>query len=159
MLPREGVMADPSQLFDDERFDIRLSGVESTGGRKTYRLDLFDREWDLAEGESPAPALTAWVDGARWVVVRMEAQAAGKKQGLVTIDHTLVDGKYWLPRQTDVEIYMDNLPATARCLPEADSTARSPQPDRGTIRLTFEDYQVNTGLPDSLFADPDAGLP
>ncbi len=154
MLPKEGLMADPSQLFDEDRYDIRLAGVESAGDRKAYRLNLFASGWEPIDDQTDAPDLTAWVDAEHWVVFRMEAQSSGKKQGVVTIEHGLVAGSYWLPKRTRVEIFMDALPPGASGIPPRDSSAVSRQPDRGTIELTFDGYEVNVGLPDSLFVQP-----
>jgi len=145
MLPRQGVMADPSQLLDEDRFDVALSGLDNLGERPTYRLTLTSRADGRGEGR-----LIAWVDAERWVVVRMEAFEGEDRQGVVRFEHALVAGRFWLPQRTDVEISMENLPM--RPAPRDTSTVR--QPEKGTIRLDFYDYEVNVGLPDSLFADP-----
>lgn len=153
MLPREGMMADPSQLLDPERFQVRLAGAETVRGRKTYRLGLSPRE-TVGEAKSE---LAAWVDAERWVIVQMEAESGGRKQGLVTFEHALVDRRFWLPSRTEVEIYMENLPIRPPVTQAPDSVSAARQPDRGSIQLTFHDYEVNVGLPDSLFQEEERG--
>ncbi len=150
MIPRQAVMANPSQLLDEEKFEIRLAGTESLEDRSTYRLDLTSREWEAEGGEESGPDLKAWVDVERWVIVQMEAHSDGVKQGLLTIDHILVADRYWLPEHTGVEIYMNGARPSSPHSP-GDSTLSSHRPEKGTIELTFHDYEVNVGLPDSLF--------
>ena len=150
MIPRQAVIANPSQLLDEDQFEIRLAGKETFGGRSMYRLDLTSREWGAVDGENPGPDLKAWVDAERWVIVQMEAQSGDVKQGLLTIDHVLVADRFWLPGRTDVEIYMDGAGPNSSRAP-SDSGLSSRGPEKGTIELTFHDYEVNVGLPDSLF--------
>jgi outer membrane lipoprotein-sorting protein len=153
-LPREGLMASPSQILDEGRYEIRLAREEDLEGQRTFVLHLFDRDFMDEDAECPEPDLTVWVDRRRWVIVQMEACSGGKKQGRVTIDHARIDEAHWLPGRTEVEIYMENIPGARPPRPASDSTAVSRQPDRGIIELTFHEYEVNVGLPDSLFQEP-----
>ncbi|MCK4547217.1 MAG: hypothetical protein KAW17_07225 [Candidatus Eisenbacteria sp.] len=150
-LPREALMAGPSQILDEERYEIRLARAEDFGEGVAFVLHLFLKDFMDEDTGEEEPDLVVWVDAKRWVILQMEARSGGKKQGLVTIEHALVEDGFWLPRRTEVEIYMDNIPGARPPQSPSDSTAISRQPDKGTIQLTFHEYEVNVGLPDSLF--------
>jgi hypothetical protein len=82
--------------------------------------------------------------------VRMEAFAGEKTQGIVNIDYGRVKGAGWLPEKTRIDIFLDAPPAAASA--PGDST-RPRLPEKGVIDLVFHEYEVNVGLPDSLFEE------
>lgn len=128
-------------------FKYRIAGRRILGDHVVYRLAFEPRSpLDVTE-----PGGEVWVDTRDDVIVRQEISFRGSPVPLLLrgLDRMVVE------RQQ-----VNGLWVLARVLARVRTTI--PLPQYGTsfdLAIQFTDYTVNTGLPDSLFASPPAGVP
>ena len=129
------------------QFRYRILGRDLVGGHVIYRVGFEPRSLL----DPTAPHGTVWIDTNDFVIVRQEvgfehspAPPLLKDVERIVIERTNVDG-HWVLR---------------RLLMRARTTVPLPQVGRGfDFSMRFDDYAINTGLPDSLFAPPPRGRP
>jgi len=140
-LPRNIFDLNPSDLLS--KFDATLQEKEQSDGKTLYKIRLISKP----ERGRPARESFVWVNGERWTIDRFEAVPTETRKIEVTIDHTVIDGKFVVPLKIvakfDVIVNTDSLA----------EKIYSPQrvPQRGTVELTYSDYRINTGLSDDIF--------
>lgn len=160
VVPRGSVLVgEPLSRFG-ERATIKVLGKGTVAGRPAYYIKLLPKEGERFR------TIEAWVDSQRWVLLRLRRQLPTGDPLTVDLNYQRVNGKYWLPSQSVAHV---QLPAYLVGAISSDSTDLGgppglPQPGEertaervsGTVTVTFKNYQVNTGLSDSLFEESEA---
>ncbi len=140
-LPKNVLDLNPSDLLST--FDASLMGKEELDGKTFYKIRLVTKP---EKGKQIRESFI-WVDAERWSISRLEAFPAEGRKIEVLIEHTTIEGKFTLPLKISAKFDFEQNP---------DSLAEkiySPQrvPRKGSVELTYSDYQVNTGLSDEIF--------
>lgn len=141
-----------------ERFRARVVGVATLQGRPAYHLRLSPREarWD-------AP-IEAWVDRERWTLLKWAHRTPDGDGLTVEFSYALQQGRFWLPARTVAYLRMAPPPRPPQGGPADSDDVRKPgpaggsgmpgrAPRAGSVTITFRNFRVNTGLPDSLFQE------
>lgn len=141
LLPKEGLGLAAGSL--SARFDVE--GVRE----ENHLLHVsLKRKQDKA-GVRP---ILLTVNPATWTVEQVTTSLRDGRVMTAVFEHQVLDG-YRLPRSLTVTFAYDSTnvepPDLFSQLPQ---NQRSPQiPRQGTIRITYTDYKLNTGLSDTLF--------
>jgi len=147
MLPRDGIFLNPSQLLN--KFTAELVSTEKIEGGPFYIIQLTPRADQQKSARNRPPASSKiWVDGKRWVVTRFESTTQGGGSITVEFKHDLVNGTYWLPKQMTAVF---DVPQRKEESQDEPGSRRQAMPRKGSIYMTYSDYEINTGLPDELF--------
>lgn len=148
-IPRGGIVINPSYHLKEH---FKPLGVEEEilEGIRTYRLTLTSKEASLGK------KAMLWVESKHWSPKKMEITGWEGGTVLVQIEHAIVEGKYWLPKSTLVELNIPSKTPKRRVFESLDDfDARkerlSVRPRKGTVSISFRDYKVNTGLCDEIF--------
>ena len=136
MIPNEAVPGDPAKWIRDN-FVPALEGGGNYKGAPAHVLKL------VGKNDRVPTTMRMWVEKRRGLIIGTESNSDGMK---VKSDwsYKLVDGKYWLPSQVNVEM-------------SSTTKVRSPEnsghqkPVRGTAVIKITDYKVNKGVPDTVF--------
>lgn len=140
LMPEEAVPGDPAKWIANN-FNASYAGASSLQGRPTHVLKLMGRNVGVP------PSMTLWVDRDRGLILAAESR---NMQMTVKSKWTykLIDGKYWLP--TEIRMDMSGMiapsvydPHKARLEPAKSGT--------GSAVVTITGYEVNKGIPDSVF--------
>jgi outer membrane lipoprotein-sorting protein len=151
LLPREGMSPNPERWLRD--YDATLAGRDTVDGRPAIKLQLAARD-----ATARLRQVFLWVDPSQWTILRL---ASMPREGrTITFDfvHALVDGRFWLPQRLTAMFgtvgektepmfkVPDGAPNPAPQVNEMQRSLRA-----GSVTFTYQDYRLNTGLPDSLF--------
>ena len=150
MLPREGIIINPAK-FLEEGSQAALLGKDSLEGEEMYLLELVPTTESLLN-----PKVHLWVDGERWVIRQIKMIPAQGGGVTVRIEPVLVQGEFWLPQKTTVEVDFPQRRGMETRGPHQDPDRRRPfekPPRSGKITITFSNYQINTGLSDEIFEE------
>ena len=142
MLPREGFALNPSDLLS--KYDASLMSTEERGNVKYYRLRLVSKP----EKNRPPHESFIWVDGSRWVVTELESTPAEGRTIKVIFDYTTVEGKYTLPVSMKASF---NFSTSTDTLSQQMYSGRNSMPRKGSVEISYSNYEVNTGLDDEIF--------
>jgi outer membrane lipoprotein-sorting protein len=151
IVPREGMSPNPERWRTD--YDATLVGRDTVGDRPAWKLQLAAKSPEVRLRQ-----VYLWVDAAEWTVSRLASMPYGGRT--ITFDFTYerVNGRFWLPstmtalfgslgdRSDPLFRIPEGAPNPAPQMEEMQRSVRS-----GSVTLTYRDYRVNTGLPDSLF--------
>jgi outer membrane lipoprotein-sorting protein len=105
MLPREGVMLNPSHLR--QRYEPELLGEETVDGKILYKLQLTPKE-----SKSRPSKLMVWVDANTWTIARMESTPYQGRMIHIAFTYSLEANKFWLPSTMQASF---ELAAVIRC--------------------------------------------
>lgn len=145
MLPRDAVGFHPA-MFDKDDYDLVLQGSETIGGVACSKVKL------LARSDTPRlQRAMVYIDAKRAIILRMDFDPGAGASATADFTYARVDGKYWLPSRIDVEM---ESPMRGR-RPGQRKKSDDGKPENAKIRMTYTDYVVNRGIPDSVF-DKDA---
>ena len=140
-----------------EHFAASTVGKDRLAGRPAYQLRLTPRE------EAGPQTLYAWVDAERWVVLRLRSQTLRGEPMVSDITYQRCQGRYWLPSEIVARAKLPE-PGSGPHGRRFGKPGAPPTPGvpgaalrPATITVTFENYRVNTGLPDSLFQEQPKG--
>jgi len=112
--------------------EITLIGTKTVNGAPLYTLKVRPKE-------AAEERLLVTVEGRRFTVERMEVVRGQTTHATFVWQHTLVQGRYWMP-------------STIACtVPQAAARGGGPG---GRLTVTFSGYRVNTGLSDAVFQAP-----
>jgi outer membrane lipoprotein-sorting protein len=148
VLPREGMGMQFGQL--SQKYAVDTVTRETVDGTVLYRLALRPR------GEKAVMRrMYLWVDGKRWTPERIRVPQPNGSAMEARFTYGRVNG-FWLPTQlvaTFTSAVKDTTPAAPQSNPFAGGTSI---PSRGisragTVTVSYSEYKVNTGLPDSIF--------
>ncbi|HAL55363.1 MAG TPA: hypothetical protein DCP63_02505 [Bacteroidetes bacterium] len=149
MLPREGMMLDPTVLRESYVATVQESEVAEE--KKVYKLQLA-----AMESKSRLRQLYVWVDGSNWTIVKMETIPYQGRVLTVTITQALQEGKYWLPRTLKASFDVAGRDTTEKRIeppatPPTQWEGVQRPPRSGSITVTYSNYKVNVGLSDEVF--------
>ena len=141
LLPKEGLGFTAGSL--SARFD-----AEEVREENRLLLLSLKRKHDKA-GARP---ILLTVNPATWAVEQVTTSLRDGRVMTAVFEHQELEG-YRLPRSLTVTFSYDSTEADSPDLfSQLPQNQRSPQiPRKGTIQITYSDYRLNTGLPDSLF--------
>lgn len=145
MLPRDAVGFHPAMFAKDE-YDLVLQGSETIGGVSCSKVKMLARSDTLRLQRA-----MVYIDAKRALILRMDFDPGAGASATADFTYTRVDGKYWLPSRIDVEM---ESPMRGR-RPGQRKKSDESTPEKARIRMTYTDYVVNRGIPDSVF-DKDA---
>jgi len=140
ILPRDAIMPTRISKTIKEGADVTLVGQRETPAGIVYGLKIVPKNDD--EGVR----LLAWVNGENWTMEKMEVWRDETRTMSIVWEHTLVQKRFWLPKSVKCTL-------AQRAGRAYRGVGR--QRIRGTAAISFTDYKVNTGLPDTLFAKPE----
>jgi len=137
IIPKRGLTMEwPKPDLKDA--DVKVSRVQ-LAGRPAYLLTISIRQ---PKPQPPGGSVPGngrlWVDRERWVPLKFEMREARGGSLTVQATYTKVAKRHWLPKKVAVEITM----------PAAEEGQQ-----KGTVKLEFSKYRVNTGLSDKLFEE------
>jgi len=147
LLPREGMGTQFGRLT--KRYTVDSVAREMREGMPVYRLLLVPRD-----PRAMGYRARMWVHGLRWTPERVEIPQPDGRAMTALFTYVEIDG-HWLPSNLVVSFAMGTQDTTA--------ATQGPQMDRpgtgaqrsggrtGSVTIRYSGYQINTGLPDSLF--------
>jgi outer membrane lipoprotein-sorting protein len=149
MLPREGIVLDPSHLR--ERYEPKILGDEMLNGRNVHKLELTAREAKIRPGR-----LILWVDPATWTISRMETVPYQGRVLRLLFTYESQAGGFLLPKTMKASFELVARDSSEKQLnldmqapPQFDE---APRPSRsGSITVKYLEYKVNVGLSDEIF--------
>ncbi len=149
MVPRDGIIADVSQLR--ERYDARTVDLIDTAGQRWYKLQLAAKD-----PETRLRQIYVFVDAAGWTLRRLETSPYEGRVVSFDFDYQLVQGQFMLPSVLtatfgSVGTATDEMPGIPQDSPASQFREMQRMFRNGTVRFTYRDYRVNTGIPDSVF--------
>jgi hypothetical protein len=151
LIPREGLAMGPATLRANFRVDH--VGWDTVHGARAYRLTLLPRS-----ERTRARWVQVLVDPEHWTAERIVTKMVDGRSIAATFHYAQVE-ECWLPSHLDVtfasaEQDSNELPPWEE---QPQTTSRRRAPLKGTLRIRYSDYKVNTGLSDQLF-DPRDGF-
>lgn len=133
IVPRDALLLGNLGAHLQRHTQATLVGTSTLSGRPVWCIKLIPHETGPGSGR-----VLCWIDRERYLLLRSEAWDAVARAMTISFSYTLVQGRYWMPRQITCEI-------ASRLLDASGQQARA--------SLRFSNYQVNTGLSDALFAE------
>jgi hypothetical protein len=152
-LPREGMSVQFGLLA--KRYAVDTIAIEKAGDTLRYRLALQPRD-----DKSVIRRLFVWIDGRRWTPDRIVIPQRGGQVMEARFSYERQADRFWLPSQLVVSFEAPTKDTTTAA-PSTNPLERGmPIGPRGPARsgkvtVRYSDYKVNTGLPDSLFVEPE----
>lgn len=144
MLPREGVAFSASRIL--QYYTVEQVEHENLNGVDCYRLQLLAK----SDRES-VRRMTVLIDPAHWTPARISVVSPEGRSLVADFQHAAV-GDVWLPSTLTVTFSQkDPDPQDAPDIPGR-PMGRTGTPRQGTVKVTYTDYRVNTGLSDDIFA-------
>jgi outer membrane lipoprotein-sorting protein len=143
LLPREGLALNPETLT--RLYTVNRVSRDTLEGTPEYTLELRAKS-----EKTRIQRLVLSVNPARWTIDRVQIRRGGERLITMQFSHASTDG-HWLPAEAVASFSVASDTTEAGTL---DPTApmRPPQmPRTGKISIHFSNYQINTGLSDSLF--------
>jgi outer membrane lipoprotein-sorting protein len=155
IMPREGMSPNPERWRTD--YDATLVGRDTVSGRMVWRLQLAAKD-----PKARLRQAYLWVDPVNWTLVRLASMPYGGRTITFDFEYERVEGRYWLPSK--LTAHFGSMGEATEPLFRVPEGAPNPAPQveemqrrmrSGSVILTYQDYRVNTGLPDSLFVNQD----
>ena len=155
MVPRDGFTLSPSGVR--KKYDVKTVAFIDTGGVRWYKLQLAAKE-----SKTRLRQAYVYVDAEKWTMMRFESTPYENRTIAFDFSYTTVEGRFMLvsevlatfgnvgPKTDDIFMIPDDAPSPASQIREMQRMLRN-----GFVRFTYKDYRVNTGLPDSLFSNPE----
>jgi outer membrane lipoprotein-sorting protein len=145
MIPREVLPASLSAI--PENFSVEGAETDTLRGSTIVRLSLEPRH-----PSNRTRHLSLAVDPRDWLPVELTTSMENGRT--ITADFTFVRVEgIWLP--SEVTVQFGSAPTEATDLPSWGQTPTAGRtqsaPRRGTVKIYYRDYRVNTGLADELF--------
>lgn len=149
LLPKQGVNFLP-KLFAKKEYTYIFAREENLNGIKTSVIKM------IPLGESGDIILsTLWIDESRNVV--RKAEVSTKLNGVFTIDFSYMNvGQYYLTSSLKFTFDLSNIDMMPKNIEENMGNNEPPKrkikkPTKGTVYVTYSNYKVNKGIPDSVF--------
>lgn len=135
IIPRDALLMGNLSKHVQEDTNATLIGSGTFKGRPVHCVKLTPKEeWGGQE------RVLCWIDAERYLLMKSEIWRGSAKALTITFTHTQQKGEYWMP---------------SRIFCEVPRWVLGDSPEPATITVTFSDYQVNTGLEDSIFEEDD----
>lgn len=145
MLPKDVVRFNPS-MFQAELFDMVVQGTATVDGNECYKVKLLARSDTLRVQRA-----LLFVDSKRWLIRKAELDPNQGRSTKAKIGYTLVQKKYYLPKQID--IMMDVPPMQFDANQKMKDMSGNSGKKQAVITLKYSNYAVNKGIPDSRFEE------
>ena len=157
--------------IDSENFAmLPKSGLNfSPLGFLNYKYTAFYEREDTVKGipasvikviplESSAEVIlsTLWIDTERNIIVKVESSRKPQGNFIVNLQYLKTSEGFWLPSSILFEFSIDGSGFPKRFGDDEESKAKEKKDDSkevetGKVYLTYTNYKVNVGLPDSMF--------
>jgi outer membrane lipoprotein-sorting protein len=150
MLPKQGINFSPMQLLEGD-FNTLYIRQEKYGNYATDVVKIIPNS-----DSSDIIMTTLWVDNAQSLIRKIET--IGRKAGTIKIELNYSAGQTH-PMPESAKFYFNfgemSMPMNPMQQDKKDdeNRGRVPQEMKGAVTITYSDYEVNKGLPDSLFKD------
>lgn len=149
IVPRQGFDQASKMLADTNSFTAVMQGTEMIAGVSTIIINIIPHSdtSDLVLGK-------LWIDTKQQVIVK--SQLTTKSNGTILMEYTY--GKqlaYGLPDKmifsVDVKKFKIPKSVTADMNNTSDKNDKEKEKKKGKIFIVLTDYQINKGVPDSIF--------
>ena len=154
MLPKSGLNFSPFG-FLNYKYTSFYEKEDTINGRQTYVIKVIP-----LEGDADVIISTLWIDTKRNIILKVESSK--KPQGNFTIDlnYLKTSEGFWLPYSLvftfTIEGSLYQAMSRESIQKEIDSKIKSEEKKTGKVYLTYSNYKVNIGLPDSIFEKKDS---
>lgn len=157
MLPKQSVNFSPAQLFKGDYTALFVKS-EVFDGKKTDVIKI------IPNSDSTDIILsTLWIDVADLLIRKVEIN--GKRSGTTTIQLDYENTKYSLPSKVIFAFNLGNMEIPEQLQgnqqpqqqENTERKGRRSQKISGSVILTYSNYQINKGIPDSIFDDDKKG--
>jgi len=135
IIPRDALLMGNLSKHVQEDTNATLVGSGRLEGHRVYCVKLTPKEESGGQER-----VLCWIDAERYLLMKSEIWHGATKALTITLTHTQQKGKYWMP---------------SRIFCEVPAWVLGDSPDPASITVSFSDYQVNTGLKDSIFQEDD----
>lgn len=142
MLPKDAFPGNPVDQIK-ANFDTAYAGSAKLGGAPVHVLKLVPKT-SQAQG-----TMRLYVEKRRSIIMGMDTETQGAKFGS-RWSYVRVDGKYWLPSRIKVEMSGSMVP---QAFDPDEGKVKPARSGKGTALITFKNYRVNKGVPDSVFVE------
>ena len=129
LVPREALTFGDLRRHLNQDMDASLAGVGSLGEEAVYSIKLKPRD------ENRPDRLLVWIRSGNWTPTRTEIWRGETQMVQLWWSFALIADQYWMPTGLTAHV------------PSGILSPEGPV----TVRLGWQDYQVNTGLSDDLF--------
>ncbi len=143
MLPRDGLYTSPLSFLKNDytAIYVRDEIIDGSNASVIKIIPLNDKG-DLV-------LTTMWIDQKRNVILKVESTT--KTNGTFTMDLNYGDNKYPLPSSMLFVFNAERSKLTQFDRNDENSKKKKPQMISGKVYISYSNYVVNKGLPDSLF--------
>ncbi len=150
MLPKEGINFSPISLFESEHtsFYEKEEMIEDVNAAVIKVIPLNDKS-DLVLS-------TLWIDPIKNLILKVESSRKPTGTFVIEFDYTEMENGLNLPEAIEFTFSVDPLMFRSRNpqemkLDENDQSGDSSKVKTGKVFIYYSNYEVNQGLPDSLF--------
>ena len=145
MIPREVLPTSIAEL--PKTFTVQDSRRDSIGGREMIRLSLEPRA-----ATTRTRRVSLLVDPRTWLPQELSSVRVDGRSITASFSFERVE-RFWLPSQVliHLEAAAEDSSESSNWEQHSRGGTRASMPRRGTVRILYQDYKVNTGLPDELF--------
>jgi hypothetical protein len=146
MIPREVLPASIAAL--PRNFSVERVERDTLNGRRILRLSLEPRR-----SSTRTRQLSLAVDPATWLPLELSSSRLDGRSITADFAFASVEG-FWLPSEVVIrfDAVADDTSDGSAWEQNPSAGRRSSMPRRGTVRILYRDYRVNTGLPEEMFA-------
>ena len=108
------------------------------------------------EGSAEVILSTLWIDTERNIIVKVKSSRKPQGNFIVNLQYLKTSDGFWLPSSILFEFSIDGSGFPKRFGDDEESKAKEKKDDSkkvetGKVYLTYTNYKVNVGLPDSMF--------
>ena len=150
MLPKEGINFSPISLFESEHtsFYEKEEMIEDVNAAVIKVIPLNDKS-DLVLS-------TLWIDPIKNLILKVESSRKPTGTFVIEFDYTEMENGLNLPEAIEFTFSVDPLMFRSRNpremkLDENEQSEDSSNVKTGKVLIYYSNYEVNQGLPDSLF--------
>ena len=152
IVPKIGFLPSVKDLIAED-VDVIIKNILREDGATLYVLGITPKELPVETTAS------IWVSVQRWTVEKVLFRVENAGESVINFYYLQVNS-FWLPESTVVYLNMErgiphmNRPTIENPVGTIDHhNQKRSGPVRGKVLITFEDYQINQGLDDSLFEE------
>jgi outer membrane lipoprotein-sorting protein len=152
MLPKQGINFSPAQLLKGNFNSIFVRSETMDN----YKVDIIKI---IPNSDTSEVILsTLWIDAAQYVIRKVETTT--KRTGTLQIGLEYANENYGLPSQVKFTFNLGDLQMPAQ-MPDANQKKeetkgrRDKGPVKGTVTITYSNYKIDKGIPDSFFVEND----
>jgi outer membrane lipoprotein-sorting protein len=153
LLPKEGLNFSPSKLLEEEYTAI-YAKQDTIDGRGVDVVKV------IPSSDTSNVVLTSlWIDETEYVVRKVETTT--KRSGTFSIDLSYDDiTNFHLPSEVSFSFNVSDMQLPSSLTGDFESSEPKPNPKnkqlKGTVTISYSNYKVNQGLPNSIFEEEEA---